>query len=69
MIWFPDHKLICDLSKITFYRTPQHTVILMTWDGLPPGFTRLRVMPPPSHQEIIEACFIIENKSTFLVLV
>ena len=29
MIWPLNHKLICDLTKITLYRTPENTVILM----------------------------------------
>ena len=62
MLWFPDHKLISDLSQITLYRTPQHTVILMEWDGVTPGFTRLKMMTPTSHQEIKEACIIIDNE-------
>ncbi|XP_062616524.1 uncharacterized protein LOC134278223 [Saccostrea cucullata] len=44
MLWPPDHKVICDLSQINLYRIPQHTVILMECDDLPPGFTKLNLI-------------------------
>ena len=62
MIWLPNHKLISDLSHISLYRTPQHTVILMEWESLPPGFTRLKMMTPTSNQAIQKACVTIDNE-------
>ena len=29
MLWLPNHKVICDISQITLYHIPEHTVILM----------------------------------------
>ena len=63
MAWFRDHKLICDLSQITLYRTPQHTVILMEWEDLPPGFTRLKLMTPSRNPAVKEACIIIDKET------
>ncbi|XP_078336988.1 uncharacterized protein LOC144626580 [Crassostrea virginica] len=50
MFWLPDHKVICDISQISLYRIPQHTVILMECEDLPPGFTRLKLMTPSPDQ-------------------
>ncbi|XP_078318959.1 uncharacterized protein LOC144620860 [Crassostrea virginica] len=63
MAWFRDHKLICDLSQIILYRTPQHTVILMEWEDLPPGFTRLKLMTPSRNPAVKEACIIIDKET------
>ncbi|XP_078318966.1 uncharacterized protein LOC144620863 [Crassostrea virginica] len=63
MAWLLDHKLICDLSQITLYRTPQHTVILMGWEDLPPGFTRLKLMTPSRNPAVKEACIIIDKET------
>ena len=52
MFWFPDHKVICDLSQISLYRIPQHTVILMECENLPLGFTRLKLMTPSGNQAV-----------------
>ena len=63
MAWFLDHKLICDLSQINLYRTPQHTVILMEWEDLPPGFTKLKMMTPSFNLAIKEACITIDEET------
>ena len=67
MSWFLDHKLICDLSQIHLYRVPQHTVILMEWEDLPPGFTRLKMITPSFNLAVMEAYITIDKEPTFLV--
>ena len=62
MIWLPNNKLISDLSQIILYRIPQHTVILMEWEDLPPGFTRLKLMTPTSNRAMHEVCIKIDNE-------
>ena len=69
MLWPPDHKVICDLSQISLYRIPQHTVILMECEDLLPGFTRLKLMTPSGDQKVKSFCVTINNEiyiSSFL---
>ncbi|XP_062595981.1 uncharacterized protein LOC134257371 [Saccostrea cucullata] len=61
MFWPPDHKVICDLSQISLYRIPQHTVILMECDDLSPGFTRLNLMSPSNREKVRSSCVEINN--------
>jgi hypothetical protein len=56
MFWPPDHKVICDLSQIGLYRIPQHTVIQMEWEDLPPGFTRLRLITDSYDARVRSSC-------------
>ena len=56
MLWPPDHKVICDLSQISLYRIPQHTVILMECEDLTPGFARLKIMTPSEDQKVKSSC-------------
>ncbi|XP_056002504.1 uncharacterized protein LOC125663373 [Ostrea edulis] len=56
MFWSQDHKVICDLSQISLYRIPQHTVILMEWEDLPPGFTRLKLLTDSYDADVISSC-------------
>jgi hypothetical protein len=56
MWWLPNYKVICDLSQIGLYRIPQHTVILMEWEDLPPGFTRLRLITDSSDYRVTSSC-------------
>lgn len=44
MEWCINDKVVSNPSQICLYRNPQHTVILMECDGLPPGFTRLKIV-------------------------
>ena len=62
MFWLPDHKVICDLSQISLYRIPQHTVILMECEGLPPGFTRLKLMTPSANHKVKSSCVPIDGE-------
>ncbi|XP_078337662.1 uncharacterized protein LOC111100817 [Crassostrea virginica] len=62
MLWRPDHKVICDLSQISLYRVPQHTVILMECEDLPPGFTRLKLMTPSLVQNVNSSCVAIDGE-------
>lgn len=39
-------KVVSNRSQICLYRSPQHAVILMECDDLPPGFTRLKLVVP-----------------------
>jgi hypothetical protein len=56
MFWPPNHKVICDLSQIGLYRIPQHTVILMEWEDLPPGFTRLKLITDSYRANVRSSC-------------
>ncbi|XP_048751605.2 uncharacterized protein LOC125663360 [Ostrea edulis] len=56
MFWPGDHKVICDLSQISLYRVPQHTVILMEWEDLPPGFTRLKLLTDSYSVNVRSSC-------------
>nr|XP_022289922.1 uncharacterized protein LOC111101641 isoform X2 [Crassostrea virginica] len=62
MLWLPDHKVICDLSQISLYHIPQHTVILMECEDLPPGFTRLKMMTPSGNQEVKSSCIHLNGE-------
>ena len=62
MLWLPDHKVICDLSQISLYHIPQHTVILMECEDLPPGFTRLTLMTPSGNQEVKSSCIHLNGE-------
>ncbi|XP_062591503.1 uncharacterized protein LOC134252995 [Saccostrea cucullata] len=61
MFWPSHHKVISDLSKINLCRIPQHTMILMEYDDLPPGFTRLILMSQSNNPEIISSCVVMNN--------
>lgn len=63
MTWLSDHKVICDLSQISLYRMPQHTVILMECEDLPPGFTRLKLMTLSWHIDVNSSSVIINGGS------
>jgi hypothetical protein len=56
MYWLPNHKVICDLSQIGLYRIPQHTVILMQWEDLPSGFTRLKLITDSYRAKVRSSC-------------
>ncbi|XP_078319750.1 uncharacterized protein LOC144621065 [Crassostrea virginica] len=62
MLWPSDHKVICDLSQISLYRIPQHTVILMECEDLPPGFARLKMMTPSPNQRVKSSCVPIDDE-------
>nr|XP_022288640.1 uncharacterized protein LOC111100815 isoform X2 [Crassostrea virginica] len=62
MFWPQDHKVICDLSQVSLYRIPQHTVILMEYEDLPPGFTRLKMMTPSWNQNVNSSCVAIDRE-------
>ncbi|XP_062586865.1 uncharacterized protein LOC134248489 [Saccostrea cucullata] len=61
MLWPPDHKVMCDPSKISLYRIPQHTVILMECDDLPLGFTRLNLKSSSNREIVRSSCVEINN--------
>ena len=63
MAWLLDHKLICDLSQITFYSTTHHTVILMECEDLTPGFTSLKLMTPSFNPAVKKVCIIIDKET------
>ncbi|XP_062575554.1 uncharacterized protein LOC134237486 [Saccostrea cucullata] len=62
MFWPPDHKVICDLSQVSLYRMPQHTVMLIECDDIPPGFTRLNLKSPSNDNKIRSSCVFIYDK-------
>ena len=62
MLWPPDHKVISDLSQISLYRIPQHTVILMECEDLPPGFVRLKMMTPSWDQNVNSSYVAIDGE-------
>ena len=59
----PPLKVICDISQLSLYRMPEHTVILMAREGLPPGFTRLKLMNPSVDPNVMSASILF----TFLL--
>ena len=61
MLWLPDHKVICDRSQISLYRKPQHTVILMEIEDLPPGYTRLKLMTTSLNRTVDASCISTSN--------
>ena len=62
MLSHPDHKVICDISQISLYRMPEHTVILMAREDLPPGFTRLKLMTPSVDPNVMSASIFINGE-------
>nr|XP_022287487.1 uncharacterized protein LOC111100146 [Crassostrea virginica] len=62
MFWLPNHKVICDLSQISLYRIPQHTVILMECEDLPPGFTRLKLLTPTRDRNVDSSCIHLNGE-------
>ena len=62
MLWPPDHKVICDLSQISLYHIPQHTVILMECEDLTSGFTKLKMMTPSAVQIVKSSCVPIDGE-------
>ena len=54
MFWPRDHKVICDSSLISIYNygIPQHTVILMECEDVPPGSTKLKLLTPSGDTKI-----------------
>ncbi|XP_061190190.1 uncharacterized protein LOC133198052 [Saccostrea echinata] len=62
MFWYPNHKVICDLSQISLYRIPQQSMILMECDDLPNGFTRLNLLSPSCFAKVISSCVVMNNK-------
>ena len=61
LICFPDHKVICDLAQLSLYRKPQHTVILMECEDLPPGYAKLKMMSPSENEIVESSCVTIDN--------
>ncbi|XP_062594144.1 uncharacterized protein LOC134255625 isoform X2 [Saccostrea cucullata] len=61
MFWYSNHKVICDVSQISLYRIPQHTMILMEYDDLTPGFTRLILLSPSNDEIVRSSCVEINN--------
>ncbi|XP_062572785.1 uncharacterized protein LOC134234754 [Saccostrea cucullata] len=61
MFWPPDHKVICNSSQISLYRIPQHTVILMECDDLPPGLTRLSLLSQSNNAETVSSCVVMND--------
>ncbi|XP_062602209.1 uncharacterized protein LOC134263859 [Saccostrea cucullata] len=62
MCWPPGHKVICDLSQISLYRIPQHTVIFMECDDRPPGFTRLELISPSNDPIVNFSCVLMNDE-------
>ncbi|XP_061190785.1 uncharacterized protein LOC133198836 [Saccostrea echinata] len=62
MLWISNHKVICDPSQISLYHIPQHTVILMECDDLPPGFTRLKLISPSNYPKIRSSCVMMNGE-------
>lgn len=63
MVWLSDQKVICDLSQISLYRIPQHTVILMEHEDIPPGFTRLKLMTMSRNTNVKSSCVKIKGET------
>lgn len=66
MHWSTTHKVICDLSQISL-TNPQHTIILMESDDLPPGYTRLELITlDTSISNNILCSLVAENGKLFV---
>ncbi|XP_048771271.2 uncharacterized protein LOC125677305 [Ostrea edulis] len=65
MQWFPDHKVICEMSQSTFYHPPRHTLIYMETSDTPPGFARLQLLTP-SNQEIVMSSLKERNNTEYI---
>lgn len=66
MSWPTTHKVICDLSQISF-TNPQHTIILMESDDLPPGYTRLKLINPGTSKSNKALYSLHEENDTYYV--
>ncbi|XP_056013684.1 uncharacterized protein LOC130052539 [Ostrea edulis] len=65
MQWYPDHKVICEMSQSTFYHPPRHTLIYMETSDTPPGFARLQLLTP-SNQEIVMSSLLERNNTEYI---
>ena len=65
MFWPRDHKVICDSSLISIYNygIPQHTVILMECEDVPPGSTKLKLLTPSGDTKINASCIKIKGET------
>nr|XP_022289690.1 uncharacterized protein LOC111101474 [Crassostrea virginica] len=63
MLWLPNHKVICDISQITLYHIPEHTVILMECENVSPGSTRLKMLTPSGYPEVYSSSTLINGES------
>ena len=61
LFWLPDHKVLNDLSQNRFYRTPQHTLILMECENVPPGYCKLKLMTPSNNDHVNQSCITING--------
>jgi hypothetical protein len=61
MVWYPDHKVICEMSQSAFYHPPRHTLIYMDTSDTPPGFARLQLLTP-SNKRIVRSS-LLERKN------
>nr|XP_022289705.1 uncharacterized protein LOC111101486 [Crassostrea virginica] len=66
MFWLPDHKVICDLSQISLYRIPQHTVILMECVDVSPGSARLKMLTFNSEYSKVYSSYIVINGEFYI---
>lgn len=66
MGWFPNQKVISDLSLISLHRIQQDTVVLMECDELhvPSGYTRL--MAIDRYDVKVRCCCIIVNSEKYV---
>ncbi|XP_056013677.1 uncharacterized protein LOC130052532 [Ostrea edulis] len=65
MKWYPDHKVICEMSQSTFYHPPRHTLIYMDTFDTPPGFARLQLLTP-SNREIVISSLLERNNAEYI---
>ena len=56
-------SVICDLTQLSLYHKPQHTVILMECEDFPPGYTKLKMMSPPENEIVESSCVTINNET------
>ncbi|XP_056016767.1 uncharacterized protein LOC130053478 [Ostrea edulis] len=60
MKWYPDHKVICEMSQSMFYRPRRDTIIHMETSDIPPGFARLHLLTP-SNRRIVMPSLLERN--------
>ncbi|XP_056013674.1 uncharacterized protein LOC130052531 [Ostrea edulis] len=65
MVWYSDHKVICEMSQSTFYHPPRDTLIYMETSDTPPGFAKLQLLTP-SNYRIVMSSLLERNHTEYI---
>ncbi|XP_048766818.2 uncharacterized protein LOC125673909 [Ostrea edulis] len=65
MLWFHDHKVICEMSQSMVYHPPRHTLIYMEASDTPPGFAILQLLTP-SNRRIVMSSILERNEMVYI---